>query len=445
MLFTANRILLFSLLTLTTNIESARAALVSGPMVNCVDMREARIWIQADAPSEIVIQYSESESGTSYQSHPVQTDPELGSTATICLDQVEPGNRYDYYVLQNGEKVSPLYQFKTPENYDQKKPPPDFTFAVGGAHYVMQEGYEPPYKLLGGGYDIFQVIHKSSPDFMIWAGNTAHLRSSDFNTSSGILKRFSHARSIPQMAPLLGSTPHYAIWSKSDYSYEETGKYYSYRELTKAAFTAFWPQPVKLPKLDGIATRFRYADADFFMLDIRSNRDIRPNSSNHPKILDRPQIEWLVQELKRSEATFKIIVSGSPALNPANNPSNLSYADMEQTALLEMLRRENISGLFFISGGKYFGEMTKLVHASNYNLFELTVGPLTAKPKNKPDELNYFRVPGTLTTERQFALISISGTEEERRLSISIKNMTGDELWSQTLHALHLQSDKDLK
>lgn len=425
--------------------ENLQAGLRAGPMLAHIDMREATIWLQADEPSTIRIRYTESGSENVILSSPVDANPELALTATIRLNKVEPGKLYRYEILQNGEEIGVTGEFKTQDNYHFRAPPPDFSFAAGGANYVMENLYEPPYQLLGGGYGIFDVILSSSPDFMLWTGNTAHLRRSDFTTLSGILKRFSYARAAPELSALLSSIPHYAIWGKADYGFHDDGKYASQRTLSEKAFRAFWPRPIDIPTLEGIPTRFRYADADFFMLDVRSYRDDRPNTVRTPEILGKTQIEWLRQELIRSDATFKIIVSGAPVLNPAETSKNLSFAEIEHNALLEMLRSERISGLFMISGGKYFGELTKLVHASNYNLYDLTVGPLTAGPQAAKQELNYFRVPGTTTVERQFALIRISGPEDNRQMQIQLNSMEGDELWSRTIKAKDLQPSAEIK
>ena len=74
---------------------------------------------------------------------------------------------------------------------------------------MIEDGYEPPYRILGGGYDIFTSIAKAEPALMIWAGNTAHLRSSDWGSKSGYQKRFLHsalctsiATTAPQDSPL---------------------------------------------------------------------------------------------------------------------------------------------------------------------------------------------------------------------------------------------------
>jgi alkaline phosphatase D len=107
-----------------------------------------------------------------------------------------------------------------------------------------------------------------------------------------------------------------------------------------------------------------------------------------------------------------------------------------------MLRTERISGLIFLSGGKPYGELTRLVHANSYNLYDLTLGPMTASPSNEQEELNFFRMPGSSTFERHFALIDFKGPEENRLLTIRVMNVEGQELWSRTIPAKDLQPSK---
>ena len=75
--------------------------------------------------------------------------------------------------------------------------------AVGGARYVIEEGFEPP-QILGDGYNIFSAIAETQPNLMIWAGNTAHLRKSDWTTQ----KRY------------LNDTPWLAPYQISSHSYK---------------------------------------------------------------------------------------------------------------------------------------------------------------------------------------------------------------------------------
>ncbi|MGJ8651646.1 MAG: alkaline phosphatase D family protein [Opitutaceae bacterium] len=416
-----------------------QAGLINGPMLGHVDLREATVWVQTDEPSIIRISYTEDGANTPLWTLPIETDPQLANTATLNLQQVEPGKHYQYQVEINGELSNETASFTSPSFYHGRTPPPNIRIAVGGAHYVTEEGFEPPYQTLGGGYGLFTKIAESKPDLMLWLGNTAHLRQSDWSSKSGILKRFTHARSVPELAPLLANVPNYAVWGSSDYSFNNAGRHYTYRQHTEDSFRAFWPAPAEVEALEGIATRFRRADVDFFVLDVRSYRNDSPDSSSIPQILGEAQIEWLRQEIIRSTATFKCIIAGSPILNPADNKENLSYADTEHTALLQMLRDERISGLFFLSGGKYYGELTRLVHANSYNLYDLTVGPLTAKPGDNSNELNFFRMPGSSTFERQFALIDVTGPEDARKLTLTTISMEGKELWKREINQSQLQ------
>lgn len=419
-----------------------QADIAAGPMLGHVDMREATVWVQTDAPSKVRIAYTEQGQSNALQwTDAVATSNAENNTATLTLNAVEPGKKYNYRVELDGKLTEDQNTFNTPDNYLGRTPAPDLRIAVGGAHYAIEEGYEPPYQILGGGYGIFSTILKEKPELMIWAGNTAHLRDSDWATKSGTMKRFATARSVPELKPLLASIPQYATWSNADYGTPNAGKFYASRQDAEDSFKAYWPQPVQIKSLDGIITRFRRSDVDFFMLDTRSYRDDAPASDRLPQILGKEQIEWLRQEMINSTATFKIIIAGAPILNPADNHNNLSYAETEHNALLQMLRNEGTTGLFFISGGKYYGELTRLVHANSYNLYDLTLGPLTANPKDNEDELNFFRVPGSSTFERHFALLDITGPEEDRSLGIRVMSMDGKELWNRTLKASDLKSE----
>ena len=85
-------------------------------------------------------------------------------------------------------------------------------------------------------------------------------------------------------------------------------------------------------------------------------------------------------------------------------------------------------------GGKSNGELTRLVHANSYNIYDLTLGPLTAVP-SESNELNFFRMPGTNTLERQFALIDFEGPENDRQIRIRVMNLEGKEIWSRVIKA----------
>ena len=426
---------------LLLNLVSAQAQLASGPMLTQLEMREATIWLQTAAPSAVRVQYSAVDAPeTLYWSELALTEPDQANCARLTLDQVEPGKSYNYRVELAGSLSAAGGRFTSPEFFHGRSPAPDLRIAIGGAHYVNQADFDPPYQQPGGDYGIFAQIEAATPDLMLWVGNTAHLRPSDWRSASGYLKRYGTARALPELQGLLASTPHYATWGDSDYSPTRAGRHYSYRRSAEHSFRCFWPMPPAIESVGGIASHFSRSDVDFFLLDVRSQRDDRPDARNLPEILGSAQVDWLRNALIRSTATFKVIVAGAPILNPAENPENLSSAEREHADLLQMLRNEKISGLFFISGGKYYGELTRLVHASSYNLYDLTVGPLTATPQaSNQGELNYFRMPRSSSFQRQFALIDFSGPEDDRQLEMRVLNSQGEPLWSRVVKASQLQ------
>ena len=76
---------------------SAQAALVSGPMISHIDMREAKIWIQVDAPSLVRIAYSVADDSDSlHWTPPVETNNSQANTAVLTLSLIhisEPTRR----------------------------------------------------------------------------------------------------------------------------------------------------------------------------------------------------------------------------------------------------------------------------------------------------------------------------------------------------------------
>ena len=298
--------------------------------------------------------------------------------------------------------------------------------------------FEPPYRQLGGGYGLFEKVYDSQPDLVLWAGNTAHLRKSDTDSKNGYLKRFSHARSIIRPKELLAEIPNLGIWSYSDYGLAASGKEMPLKQIAQEAFSRYWPKTKIVAHQNAFCYTHKISDVEFFFLDTQSQRKTNVPIDNQATILGKEQIEWLKYALLTSTATFKIIVSGAPVLNPSKANKNLSFAENEKQTLIGLLKNYKIPGLFFISGGSYKGELTRIAHSSHYSYFDLTVGPSTAKPIVKDSELNFYRIPGTNTFEQQYTILEIKGDEEERVLEMQIFSLAGLKLWSRTIKASEL-------
>ena len=424
--------LILTAFLISATIASAET-LLNGPMISDLSFREAQVWIQTKTPASVRIQYtSENNPEDTYYTQEIHTNEANACVANFILSKVEPGNTYIYKIKINDILQTEEYKFKSPFYFYENTPPPNVRIAILGSHYTVDKAFEPPYRILGDGYTIFNKIYDRKPDLNLWVGHTAHIRFSDRDSKSGYLKRYTKARSIIQPKRLLAEIPNLGILSDQDYGNSNAGEQLSLKADALESFKLFWPKSNMIKQQNALCYNYRISDAEFFFLDGQSQKSINGESEIIPKVLGEQQIKWLKTALTSSHAKFKFIISGSPILNPVKSKKHLSFAAEEQSELLEFFRNNQIEGLFFISGGSYKGELTKVVHSNSYHFFDLTVGPLTANPK--PDkELNFFRVPGTLSLERQYTILEIFGEEEERKLKVSVYSQADIELWSRII------------
>ena len=135
-----------------------------------------------------------------------------------------------------------------------------------------------------------------------------------------------------------------------------------------------------------------------------------------------------------------MVAVGGQVLSPLTRYEGYASFPAERQALLDRLRQEEIPGLVFLSGDRHFTEMTVLERAGTYPLHEFTVSPLTASPNPEGDEEpNFRRVEGTAVTERNFAVMEVTGPREDRTMTVTVFDREGRELWSRSLRARDLR------
>src|SRR5690606_34340514 len=178
--------------------------------------------------------------------------------------------------------------------------------------YINDEPYDRPGKPYGGGYEIFNAMYQEKPDMMMWLGDNVYLREVDWNSKTGIYYRYTHTRSLPELQPLLASTHHYAIWDDHDYGPNDADRSFWGKDMTLKAFKDFWANPnYGVGGTEGITGTFFWEDCQFFLLDDRWYRSPMPGK----EYFGQTQLNWLVDALRSSKATFKFICTGGQILN----------------------------------------------------------------------------------------------------------------------------------
>lgn len=444
------RALLLSAFVLTLLAVSSLAAqsdpILSGPMVCASEMREVKLWVQTRRPSRVSIVYRDTAvPGRAYTTHEIRTATDSACVAHLVADSVEPGHTYRYEVMVDGKiakRAWPLI-FRTPPLWQWRTDPPNFRVATGSCAYINEAAYDRPGTPYGGSEEIFTSIALTSPDIMLWLGDNVYLREADWYSRTGVLRRYTHTRSLPQLQPLLGASANYAIWDDHDFGPNDADRAFRGAPLTLEAFKLFWDNPsYGIPTLPGCATTFEWGDVQFFLLDDRSARTPNRSRVGPRTILGDDQIRWLVDGLVSSNATFKIVAIGGQVLNPVAKFENYATYPEEREKLLKAIQSEGVRGVIILSGDRHHTELTGMAinptERGGYTLYDLTVSPLTSTPAPDSTEANTLRVPGTFVGERNFATLDFAGARNDRSVTIQVRNASGKLLWERRIAAKDL-------
>jgi alkaline phosphatase D len=419
--------------------------LQSGPMLGYSDMKETLLWVQTKSAAKVRFDYWEKESPNQVQStEDVYAVKENAFTCKAIANRVKPGKRYGYALYINGKKVERPYpmEFQTQMLWQWRTDPPEFTVALGSCFYVNEESDDRPGKGYGSDYEIMTALHQKRPDMMVWLGDNTYLRDPDWNTREGIFHRYTHTRSLPELQALLASTHHYATWDDHDYGPNDADRSFWNKAQTLDAFKLFWGNPVfGAADLNGVTSQVAWNDVEFFLLDDRTNRAPNNRKTGERTIIGKAQMDWLIDALATSRATFKIIGIGGQFLNTLKrNESYSNIAPDERQAIIDAITAEGIRGVFFITGDVHYTELSKLERKNTYPLYDLTCSSLTAGSNMQAlDQQNTLRIPETVVMPHNFAILKFSGALKERVMTISVYDKTGATLWTRDIKASELK------
>ena len=415
-------------------------ALVAGPMLADVTQRGAVVWVQTEGATEVRVVATPVEGDAPAVEAAAATT--AAGTASARLFGLAPGAAYDVAVYADGVDVTPRTyptRVTTQPLWQYREDPPTFTAAFGSCYYNNDAPFDRPGRPYGGPTAVFESIRQKRPDLMLWLGDNVYLREVDWWSPEGIDYRYRHARSEPDLQPLLAAAAHYATWDDHDYGPNNSDRSYIHKGAALETFADYWPNPTYgLPSVPGTFTQFEWADTEFFVLDDRYHR--APNNAplRERTILGAEQLQWLLDALTASRATFKVVVNGGQILNPVEVfETYVNVAPRERQVLLDQIAARRIDGVVFLSGDRHHGELMRLERPGTYPLYEFTSSPLTAGAVETPlDAENPIRVPGTLIAGvRNFGTLTVSGPRTDRTLTMRAFSAEGALLWEHAVRA----------
>ena len=435
--------ILFSLMFISTY---AQDLINSGPMVGYSTMQEVLLWVQTEKTANVHFEYYEiNNPKVKFSTDKIETEKKNGYVAKLIADQVIPGKKYKYEVYTNNYKIERNYamEFQTQELWKWRTDPPDVKFIIGSCSYINETKFDRPGKPYGSNFEIFNSINKKNPDFMLWLGDNTYLREPDWNSRTGFIKRYSHTRAFPELQPLLASTHHYATWDDHDYGPNNSDGSFWLKETASEIFKLFWGNPnYNVTGKGGITGFFQWSDLDFFLLDNRYHRTANNNLTGNRQMLGKDQIDWLINALSFSQASFKFVAVGGQVIsNGAVYENYATYPD-ERKYLLDKIREAKIEGVIFLDGDRHHTILSKMQETKNvYPLYDLTCSSLTAGVNNDNEPYNSFKLEETFVNVNNFGMLNVTGPTNDRELTIQIFDKDGKELWIKSIKANDLKYD----
>jgi alkaline phosphatase D len=354
--------------------ETGYHRVMQGPMVGTVTEHEARIWLRMSGEYQVVIEYGTDFELTSATASEAMVSKKANDyTLVLTLSGLEPATEYFYRIVVDGEgdkylKEYPAFRFETAPPMGSAA---DFRVAFGSCPKFQDDRVQP----------IWPVISEFEPDLFLWIGDNIY---GDTLDPDILREEYRRQRDVHGLQPLLHNSSHLAIWDDHDFALNNHDRTNPIKEQALGVFEQYWANPsYGLPEVPGVFFKYSFGRVDFFFIDGRYYRDPNEDPDTPTKtMLGEAQFEWLLAELKQSNAVFKVIVSGS-GFSKAKGAGGDSWAAFlnERNRLFDFIRDNQISGVVLVSGDSHIGELNAIPWSERggYDFYDLVSSPLAQR------------------------------------------------------------------
>lgn len=394
--------------------------LPQGIAVGDVTSRGALLWVRTEGPASVQVEWAPSSvwQSTSKMATAVApvartvrmtTGPETDFTVSIPLEGAVPATRYRYHVLvgragdsaaQVEAPVAAQGEFTTLPDVRRSVP---VVFAWSG-----DLGGQQRCRQGAGGYPIFDVMRKQDLDFFLFLGDTIYSDDTcpsppnepgaDFKASTLTEYRARHRyqRGAESLRRFLESVPVYVIWDDHEVRNNFAGPFDDQMPAGRQALREYWPiaSPAGDPNRMYRAVRYG-ADLELFILDTRQYRSRNADQDGPAKtMLGAAQLQWLLDGLAHSTATWKVVATSVPLSIPKGGGASVPGYDgwaggldgtgfeRERQMIVDAILGQKLKNVVFLGGDVHW------VQANAYDpdqdgvidFHEFIVGPLSARP-----------------------------------------------------------------
>lgn len=340
--------------------------LMGGPLLGKLSQNSVNIWLRPATADPLVVKVKKS--GSSDEKSFKKNSIEPGEVQRITLDGLSPATAYEYTVYTNQHKVADG-RFVTAPVFGKKS---TFRIAFGSCFHKI--GLHNP--------NLIHQILLREPQAMMLLGDIAvddRENQVNMHRSDYLLRDVSKAWSA-----LAANVPLYTSWDDHDYFNNDLGGIpegftAADREAVREVWQENWNNPEN-PN-PGIFFSTRIGPVELIMLDTRSLRE-NDRRGEYNAYLGVEQLNWLKETLKKSDAPFKVISSGtmwSDYITPGKDSWG-TWDTKGREELFQFVEDENISGVLLISGDRHGARGFTIPRPSGFSFYEFQVASLGGVP-----------------------------------------------------------------
>ena len=414
----------------------------TGVLVTVGEVTDTRaaLWVRADDRGPVTARYrGESDGETTPVAIPLR--PYADGTGRVALTDLRPGTRYAYEVTQGSDAVAGTFRTAPAPAADV---PARLLWSgdLGGANHCRD---------IEDGYTIFNAMAARGADLFLFMGDTIYadqvcgvkLHAPGANFVADSLGEF-HAkhrynRADAALQRFFRTTPVFAIWDDHEVRNNFAGPVEPLMPVGRRAFLDYWPIAGPAEEPARLYRRVRWGrHAEVFILDTRQYRSANADPDGpHKTMLGAAQRAWLLDGLRRSDATWKFVASSVPLGMFTGGASSDSWAGVnvlgfrragngfvhERDTILGQIRALGIENVVVLSGDVHHAELMRHEPMPGLVLHEFVAGPLAARQgfKRFLDRSLHSRSLGSLGWAKNFGELVV----ERDTLSVRIVDGSG--------------------
>jgi alkaline phosphatase D len=416
-------------------LASRPVRLVHGPLLGAVTDNSVQCWVRTADEAAVTMRVFQRLPDGQNEATPVKTadtrtSRQMDYTGIVKVTGLLPDAQYEYEILVDGVLVTPpgRLAFRT---FPQAGSLGEVRIAFGGC-----AAYIPEHERM------WDTIASFRPLALLLMGDNVYI---DLPERAGPLHRYSYyqRQSRPEFRRLTQSTPVYAIWDDHDVAMDDIwlGPYRdrpSWKPTMLQLQKENWNNPAYGdPDWPGCWFRFTIGAVDFFMLDCRY---YRTNPFGSPRTMLGPvQKAWLLRELARSQAVFKVVASSvawAAGAKPGSHDTWDGFPE-EREEIFTAIEDNSIDGVILLSADRHRSDAWKIDRPEAYPLYDWMSSRLTNAHTHE-------NIPGALfayNDKCSFGMLTFDTAKADPEAAYEIVNIDGETVHSMTLRRSELTND----